>query len=65
MSVVESIANVTVGFGLAFLTQIAVFPLLGLVVSVADNLLIGSIFTAVSIFRSFALRRLFERFRSP
>jgi len=33
-------------------------------VSIADNLLIGSIFTAVSILRSFTLRRLFEAIRA-
>lgn len=63
MSLVESIANVVVGFGVAVLTQIAVFPIFGLQVSFADNLVIGSVFTAASIARSFALRRVFERFR--
>jgi hypothetical protein len=53
MSFVEAIANVVVGFLLAVLTQIVVFPLLGLRASVADNLALGAIFTAVSIVRSF------------
>jgi hypothetical protein len=53
-------ANVVIGFLLALLTQFAIFPMLGVVVSVGDNLLIGTVFTAVSILRSFALRRLFE-----
>jgi hypothetical protein len=64
MSCVEAVANVVVGFLLALLTQNAVFPLLGIVVSVADNLVIGGIFTVVSIVRSFALRRLFEAIRA-
>jgi hypothetical protein len=63
MSFVESIANVLVGFLLAMLTQITLFPMLDLQVSVADNMLIGMIFTMVSIVRSFALRRLFEAIR--
>jgi hypothetical protein len=63
MSFVESITNVLVGFLLAVLTQITLFPMLDLQVSVADNLLIGMIFTAISIVRSFALRRLFEAIR--
>lgn len=63
MSLVESITNVVIGFLLAFLTQVTVFPMLGLVVSFGDNVLIGSIFTLVSIIRSFALRRLFEAVR--
>jgi hypothetical protein len=63
MSLVEATANVVVGFGVAVLAQIAVFPLFGLDVSFADNLLIGAIFTAISIARSYALRRMFEAIR--
>ncbi len=63
MSLVESLANVLVGFGVAVATQIAVFPLFGLTVTITENLLIGLIFTAVSIVRSYALRRGFEALR--
>jgi hypothetical protein len=63
MSLVESLANVLVGYGVAVATQIAVFPLFGLAVTVAENLLIGLIFTVVSIVRSYALRRNFEALR--
>ena len=63
MSLVESFANVLVGFGVAVATQMAVFPLFGMVVTVAENLLIGLIFTVVSIVRSYALRRGFEALR--
>lgn len=63
MSLVEAIANVAVGFGVAVTTQIAVFPLFGLHANLADNLLIGAIFTLVSIARSYTLRRLFESLR--
>jgi membrane protein implicated in regulation of membrane protease activity len=64
MSLVESIANVAVGFFLAVLVQRAVFLLFGLEVPLASNLLIGATFTLVSIIRSYALRRLFEAFRA-
>ena len=64
MSLVEATTNVVVGFLLAVATQFAVFPWFGLTVSVTDNLLISGIFTAVSIGRSFALRRLFEAVRT-
>ncbi|PND29685.1 hypothetical protein C1I89_33380 [Achromobacter pulmonis] len=63
MSLVESLANVLVGYGVAVLTQVVVFPLFGLAVTVTENLLIGLIFTAVSIVRSYALRRGFEALR--
>jgi hypothetical protein len=64
MSLVEAIANVAVGYAIAVLTQILVFPLFGLQVSLADNLAIGLAFTAISLTRSYVLRRLFEAFRS-
>jgi len=63
MSLVESLANVLVGYVVAVATQMLVFPLFGLAVTVTENLLIGLIFTAVSIVRSYALRRNFEALR--
>lgn len=63
MSLVESITNVVVGYGVAVLTQLLVFPWFGLPAHVDDALAIGAIFTAVSITRSFGLRRLFEHMR--
>jgi hypothetical protein len=63
MSLVEATTNVAVGFGVAVLAQVAVFPLFGLDVSFADNLFIGAIFTAISIARSYVLRRVFEAIR--
>ena len=63
MSVVESLANVAVGYAIAVLTQIAVFPIFGLRVSLTDNMIIGLVFTIVSIVRSFVLRRVFEEVR--
>jgi NhaP-type Na+/H+ or K+/H+ antiporter len=47
----------------AVLTQIIVFPLFGLQVSLVDNLAIGVAFTAISLARSFVLRRVFEAIR--
>ncbi|MEO5337976.1 MAG: hypothetical protein H7841_13955 [Magnetospirillum sp. WYHS-4] len=63
MSLAEAIANVAVGYGIAVATQALVFPLFGLHASLSDNLLIGAIFTVVSIVRSYSLRRIFEAIR--
>jgi hypothetical protein len=63
MSLVESLANVAVGYGIAVVTQIVVFPLFGLTTTLAENMAMGAIFTVVSIARSFTLRRLFEAIR--
>jgi hypothetical protein len=62
MSLAEAVASAMVGYLVAVATQFAVFPLFGLAVGVIQNLGIGVVFTTVSIARSYALRRLFERF---
>ena len=63
MSLVESLANVAVGYGVAVVTQILIFPIFGLHTTLGQNLMMGAIFTVVSIGRSYALRRLFEEIR--
>ncbi len=63
MSLIEAIANVLVGYGVAVITQILIFPIFGLHTTLAQNLKMGAIFTVVSIARSFALRRVFETIR--
>ena len=57
MSLVEAVANVIVGYGVAVVTQILIFPVFGLHTTLAQNLKMGAVFTVVSIARSFALRR--------
>lgn len=63
MSLVESMANVVVGYVVAVATQILVFPLFGMHPTFSQNLWIGLIFTVVSITRSYVLRRGFEALR--
>jgi len=63
MSLIESVTNLIVGYALAVATQIVVFPWFGLNPTVGQNLTIGALFSAMSLLRSFALRRLFENWR--
>ena len=63
MSLVESVANVVVGYGIAVASQILIFPAFGLHLTMAQNLKLAAAFTVISICRSFALRRLFEAIR--
>ena len=63
MSLVEAVANVIVGYGVAVATQILIFPIFELHTTLAQNLKMGAMFTIVSIARSFALRRIFEAIR--
>lgn len=60
-SLVEAAANVAIGLGVALLTQMVVFPLVGIRLPVDRHLVIGLAFTAVSLARSYLLRRLFEQ----
>ena len=63
MSLVEAVANVIVGYGIAVATQIVVLPRFGFRPSLGENLSIGGVFVGVSLVRSYALRRLFETLR--
>ena len=59
-SFAETLLNVAIGYGVALSAQILVFPLFGIHIPLQDNVLIGVIFTAVSIIRSYWVRRLFN-----
>jgi hypothetical protein len=63
LSLLEALTNVVVGYALAVLTQLIVFPWFGLTASLQDNLAIGAAFVGVSLIRGYALRRVFERWR--
>ena len=63
MSLVEAVTNVVVGYGIALLTQLLLFPALGLHLKTGQNVFIAGVFTVVSLVRSFVLRRLFEGLR--
>ncbi len=60
LSFVEAITNIVVGYGLAVLTQIIVFPMFGFQASLGENFLLAALFTCISLIRSFAIRRLFN-----
>lgn len=59
-SVIEAIINVMVGYCIALLTQLFVFPLFGIYISLSSNMSIGIVFTIVSLVRSYILRRAFN-----
>ena len=59
-SLIESFANIAVGYGVAFGAQLLIFPIFSIQASLDDNLLIGALFTVVSLIRSYAFRRIFN-----
>jgi hypothetical protein len=62
-SFAEAWANIAVGFGINFAANLAVLPLFGLPVTAGDAFWIGVIFTAISLARSYVLRRWFNGLR--
>ena len=61
VSLLEAATNVAVGYGLAIVTQMIVFPWFGIEAALEDHLALGLAFVAVSLVRSYMLRRLFDR----
>lgn len=59
-SLIETVASTAIGFGVSFIVTATVMPAYGHHVVFADNLQITGIFTAVSIARGWAVRRLFN-----
>lgn len=67
-SLVESLINLLIGYGVAIATQVGVFPLFGIHIPLHDNFVMGGIFTVVSLVRSYLIRRWFNRgfiFKKP
>lgn len=62
MSAIEASFNVLIGYLVSVLANILILPLFGYDVTVADSFAIGIAFTAVSLVRSYALRRIFNWF---
>lgn len=59
-SLLETALSTAIGYVVAVVTQIAVFPLFGIDIELHQNLGIGAIFTAVSLVRGYGVRRLFN-----
>jgi len=60
-SLIESATNIAIGYIVALLSQLVVFPMFDIHVSIQDNLAIGAWFTVISLARSYAVRRWFNR----
>lgn len=63
MSLVESLANIAVGVTVAFVSNAVVMPLVGMTVTLGQNVALTAIFTAISLVRSYLLRRAFNALR--
>lgn len=59
-SFLEAVTGVLIGFSISITVQIVGYPLLGVKISVVDNLYMCTILTVVSIVRTYVIRRFFE-----
>jgi len=59
-SLLESIVNIIIGYGVALASQLLIFPVVGIDVPLSTNLWIGLWFTLISLARSYVIRRWFN-----
>lgn len=60
-SFIEVCINIAIGFSINFFMNLTIFPFFGWNISVSENLLLGVIYTVVSVIRGYVVRRWFER----
>ena len=60
-SACEAVTNVAIGYLVSVLANVLILPLFGYNVTIGDSFAIGLAFTAVSLARSYVLRRVFNR----
>ena len=59
-SLIESVIQVVTGWLTAILTQLIVYPLMGIEVSISQNIWISMIFIAIGFIKQYYVRRGFE-----
>lgn len=59
-SLIEACINVAIGFWINFAANLLILPLFGWQVTVTQNFALGALYTAISIARSYAVRRWFN-----
>lgn len=63
-SALEAVTNTAVGFSVNFTANLILLPLFGFsALTIRSNIIIGVIYTFISIIRSYVLRRVFNRLR--
>ena len=57
----ESWSNILIGWAINFLANMIIFPLFGFKLSIGKNIILGIVYTLISLLRSFCIRRWFNR----
>lgn len=59
-SLIESFANVAIGFLINMVANFVILPMVGFHITLGQNLFIGVLYTFVSVTRSYVIRRWFN-----
>lgn len=59
-SLIESAMNIAIGYAVALVSQVVIFPMFDIHVPLSTNMWIGAWFTAISLVRSYVIRRWFN-----
>jgi hypothetical protein len=60
-SIIEQVTNIIIGYIVALISQLVIFPFFDIDIPLKSNLYIGAWFTAVSFCRGYILRRWFTK----
>lgn len=63
MSLLESAINIVIGFIICIVIQLLVFPKMGHNITLNSSIIMSSIFTVVSLLRSYSIRRIFNKIK--
>ena len=60
-SLIEAFTNTAIGLVMSFVISIIAYPLLGIKVTLGENLILTAMFCLISIIRGYFVRRLFSK----
>ncbi|WP_063896859.1 hypothetical protein [Burkholderia ubonensis] len=63
-SFIEAACNTAVGYAINYTANLLIFPMFGMHISPKANIVLGLIYTGISIVRGYVLRRTFNRMAS-
>ena len=61
ISLLEALTNTVVGLLVSFGIQLLIYPILGIAVTIGQNVIITFVFFAASISRGYIIRRIFNK----
>jgi hypothetical protein len=59
-SVIETITSTIIGYSVAVISQVTIFPLYGIDLTLDSNMVIAAWFTIISLVRGYWVRRIFN-----